>query len=200
MVLGLHARKHSRNVSTSSAHSTVKDTQTQERYQVLHYIRRKPGMSKAQFYEHWEHVHARKVALWAEKSQTAISYHQVHTSGLVIPNGSSSDWDSDPPSHGDLIQPVKFDGIAMWKVTSVEQFMETMKDQYYKDVVVADEANFMDTEGFGRGIVARFIGKTVAIVENGKSVVGSVEKDQMMALDTLMNKKDMVQFQYEPDM
>lgn len=78
--------------------------------------------------------------------------------------------------------------------------MEEMEDQYYKDVVVADEANLIDTEGFGGGIVARFIGKSVTIVENGKSVVGSVEKDQMKALDALMNRKDLVDFQDAPDM
>lgn len=75
-----------------------------------------------------------------------------------------------------------------------------MEDHYYKDVIVADEANLIDTEGFGRGVVARLIGKSVAIVEGGKSVVSSVEKDQMRALDTLVNRKDLVDFQEAADM
>lgn len=192
----------------------------QEHYQVIYYIKRKRGTSKAQFYDHWENVHAKKVAPWAERNAAVLSYRQVrshislyklqkellkstpqvHTSGLVIPNGSSLELNNDPDSRREFVQPAKFDGIATWEVTSVASFMEEMEDQYYKDVIVADEANLIDTEGFGGGIVARFIGKSVTIVENGKSIVGTVEKDQMRALDTMMNRKDLVDFQEAPDM
>lgn len=78
--------------------------------------------------------------------------------------------------------------------------MAAREDQYYKDVILPSEANLIDTEGVGGGIVARFIGKSITIVENGQNIVGSVEKDQMRALDTLMNRKDLVQFQEAPDM
>ncbi|TLD36811.1 hypothetical protein E2P81_ATG02593 [Venturia nashicola] len=200
MVLGIHSRKHSRNVSTSTAHTTVRTVEQQELYQVFYYLKRKRGMSKEQFYDLWENVHAKKVASWAERSAAVVSYRQIHTSGLVIPNGSSLEENNDSDSHRELVQPAKFDGIATWEVTSVVSFMEEMEDQYYKDVIVADEANLIDTEGFGGGIVARFIGKSVTVVENGKSVVGSAEKDQMRALDTLMNRKDLVDFQVAPDM
>lgn len=78
--------------------------------------------------------------------------------------------------------------------------MEAMEEQYYKYIIVADEANLIDTEGFGGGIVARFVGTSVTVVEGGKSVVRSAEKDQLRALDTLMNRKDLIQFQDAPDM
>lgn len=119
---------------------------------------------------------------------------------MVIPNGPSLECNADPLSHRELIQPVKFDGIAIWEVTSDVKFMEAMEEQYYKDVIVADEANLIDTEGFGGGIVARFVGTSVTVVEGGKSVVRSAEKDQLRALDTLMNRKDLIQFQDAPDM
>jgi hypothetical protein len=124
----------------------------------------------------------------------------MHTSGLIIPNSLSSSTDTDPLSHRELIQPVKFDGIAIWEVTSVEKFMEATGDQYYKDVIAPDEANLLDTEGLGGGIVARFVGKSVTIVQEGKSLVGSAEKDQLRALDNLMNRKDLVGFQDAADM
>jgi hypothetical protein len=71
--------------------------------------------------------------------------------------------------------------------------MEAMNDQYYIDVIAPDEANILDKEGLGGGIVARFVGKSVTIVDGGKSLIGSAEKDQLRALDNLMNRKDLVQ-------
>ena len=78
--------------------------------------------------------------------------------------------------------------------------MEAMEDQYYKDVIAADEANLLDKEGLGGGIVARFVGKSLTIVEGGKSLVGSTEKDQLRALDGLLNRKDLVGFHDATDM
>lgn len=73
MVLGIHSRRHSRNVSTATAHPPEQVT---EHFQFIFYLRRKPGMSKEQFYDHWEHVHAKKVAPWAERVGV-VSYRQV---------------------------------------------------------------------------------------------------------------------------
>lgn len=51
----------------------------QEHYQVFYYLKRKRGMTKEQFYDYWEHVNAKKVAQWAERCPTVISYRQVRS-------------------------------------------------------------------------------------------------------------------------
>jgi len=196
MVMGLHSRKHSRNVSTATAQIPPAPV---EHYQIIAYLRRKPGLSKAQFYEHWGTIHAKKVAPWAEKIG-AISYRQVHTSGIVIPNSGSSALDTDPLSTAELIQPVKFDGIATWEVPSLEKFMEALEDPYYKDVIAPDEHNILDKEGLGAGIVATFTGKMITVVDGGKSLVDNAEKDEYKAWNTLMKRKDLIDFQDAPDM
>lgn len=106
----------------------------------------------------------------------------------------------DPISTAELIQPVKFDGIATWEVPSLEKFMEALEDPYYKDVIAPDEHNILDKEGLGAGIVASFTGKVVTVIDGGKNLVGSVEKDEFNAWNTLMSRKDLVDFQETPDM
>lgn len=43
------------------------------------YIKRKPALSRAQFYDHWQNVHAPKVIPWAEK-------HDVRRYQQVLPS------------------------------------------------------------------------------------------------------------------
>lgn len=108
--------------------------------------------------------------------------------------------DTDPLSTAELIQPVKFDGIATWEVPSLEKFMEALEDPYYKDVIAPDEHNILDKEGLGAGIVATFTGKMITVVDGGKSLVDNAEKDEYKAWNTLMKRKDLIDFQDAPDM
>lgn len=55
--------------------------------------------------------------------------------------------------------PVEFDGIAMFLVPSLQQFMEAFKDPYYIDIIEPDERMMIDKAGPGSGLIASFRGK-----------------------------------------
>jgi hypothetical protein len=59
-------------------HSRKPSTAVGDHIEVLMYVRRKPGMSREDFYKHWQGTHARLVAPWAEK-HGVVSYKQVCT-------------------------------------------------------------------------------------------------------------------------
>jgi len=185
-----HSRRHSRNVSSVTA----------ERYQTIAYLRRKPGLTKAQFYDHWQNIHAKKVAPWAEK-HGIISYKQVHTSGTIIPNFGTEASDDDPITTGDLIQPVKFDGIAMFELPAPDTLVNALKDSYYAEVIEPDEHKILDKEGLGGGIVAKFDGKVVTAVDGGKALVGREGEDETRIWAMMMGRKgQFLDAQDYPDM
>lgn len=188
-------------------HSRKPSTATGDHIELITYLRRKPGLTRAQFNTHWQSVHAKKIAPWAEK-HGVISYKQIHTHGTIIPNNTGApltSTDADPITANDLIQPVKFDGIAVYEITSLQAFESAMGDEYYKTTIANDEKVFMDTEGLGGGVVARFYGRVWSVVEKGKNVlpkhgngdlveVGSGEMD---VWSRLSRRSDLISMQDE---
>ncbi|KAH4853749.1 hypothetical protein HBH75_104340 [Parastagonospora nodorum] len=132
--------------------------------QILTYIRRNRSLTGAQFYTHWEMIHAPKVIPWAEK-HGIIRYQQIHTTGSMVPIPSTAS----APNALHTIElpttPVEFDGIAMFLVPSLEQFTVAFQDRYYVEVIEPDERVLLDKEGPGSGIVASFVGREVRLVE-----------------------------------
>jgi hypothetical protein len=57
-------------------HSRKPSTAAGDHFEILMYIRRKPGTSREEFYKHWQLKHARLIAPWAEK-HGVVSYTQV---------------------------------------------------------------------------------------------------------------------------
>jgi hypothetical protein len=66
----------------------------------------------------------------------------------------------------------------MFVVLSLQQFTNAFSDPYYLEVIEPDERNFVDKEGAGGGLVARFMGKLVDIGIDGKSVLGTKGKSE----------------------
>jgi hypothetical protein len=134
---------------------------------------------------------------WSRKRETD-NPPKVQTTGAVIPNnipGTSKD--EEPISISDLVQPVKFDGIAIWELTSLAAFEEGLKDDYYVNTILPDEANFLDKEGLGGGVVARYHGKVWSVIEKGKNVVktAGAGKQEMEIWDNLAKRYDLVDMQ-----
>jgi hypothetical protein len=68
--------------------------------------------------------------------------------------------------------PRDFDGIAMFEVSSIDQFPAAFKDPYFISVVDPDEYYMIDKSGFQGGLIASYMGNMVSILDQGKSVIG----------------------------
>jgi hypothetical protein len=66
----------------------------------------------------------------------------------------------------------------MFVVPSLQHFTNAFRDPYYLEVIEPDEKKFVDKEGPGGGLVARFLGKLVDIGIDGKSVLGTRGKSE----------------------
>lgn len=163
--------------------------------QIISYIRRKPSLTPAQFYDHWENGHGPKVIPWAEKHnirryqqvralspflQPDLHSHalfKIHIAGKIVPSAAA---DSAPNAmnKGELpTEPIDFDGIAMFTVPSLEQFVDAFKDPYYIHVIEPDERVMLDKDGPGSGVLASFQGKMLDMVNAGKSTIGDKGKE-----------------------
>ncbi|KAF2435025.1 hypothetical protein EJ08DRAFT_626312 [Tothia fuscella] len=171
-------------------HSRKPSTAAGDHIEVLMYLRRKPGMSREEFYKHWSTVHARKVGPWAEK-------HGIHTHGTIIPNNIGIHSPSEPITTTELIQPVKFDGIAIYEFTSLGTFEAGFSDEIYNKDIAPDKKNFLDVDGLGGGVVARFEGRVWTMVEKGRSKVKVEESDEMRVWNLLGKRQELLNMQDE---
>lgn len=76
-----------------------------------------------------------------------------------------------PQSHLST-EPVEFDGIIMFVVSSLEQFIEAFQDPYYINVIEPDEHELLDKNGPGHGFLASFSGEMTTMVNGNKSTLG----------------------------
>ncbi|ORY17492.1 EthD domain-domain-containing protein [Clohesyomyces aquaticus] len=133
-----------------------------EYVQIIAYLKRNPSLTRPEFYAHWEEKHAVIVKPFFEK-HGIVRYQQVQASGTIIPNQPSPDTNEDQEP-GDPGQAVEFDGIAMTLVKSFDDMVAALGAPYYAEVVAVDESRFLDREAPGKGVVAVFYGKCVAII------------------------------------
>ncbi|KAF2820283.1 hypothetical protein CC86DRAFT_119155 [Ophiobolus disseminans] len=146
-------------------------TAEQSCIQIVTYIRRRCDLTPAQFYDHWENVHAPKVIPWAEK-HGILRYQQIHVSGSMVPVAATN---SAPNalSTGELPStPIEFDGIALFLVPSLKQFTNGFKDPYYIEVIEPDEREMLDKAGPGSGVVASFQGEMIDMIHQEQSIMG----------------------------
>ncbi|ORY01580.1 EthD domain-domain-containing protein [Clohesyomyces aquaticus] len=136
--------------------------------QIITYIKRNPALTPAEFYHHWEHVHAPIVAPWADKHGVK-RYEQIHVSGSMVPSAATA---SAPNAVSDAElpnEPVPFDGIALFLVPDLEKFMEAFKDPYFVEVIGPDEQKLIDKKGVGSGILASHNGRMVPVVDEDRN-------------------------------
>jgi hypothetical protein len=136
-------------------------------------------------------------ARWASSSGSFLTTSgQVHTHGTIIPNnvGTST---SEPIVTTDLIQPVKYDGIAVWEVTNLPLFEAGFTEESYLKDIEPDEHNLFDKQGLGGGVVAKFQGKVWTMVEKGKAVQKGMEGEEMRIWGLLGKRVDLTNMQDE---
>lgn len=165
--------------------------------QVIQYVKRNPKLTREEFWDQWQTIHAPKFIPFAEGSgirryqqvspdrpnpdsryyhihrYSPIMLSQVRASGKIIPSWSL---ELTPPNATASGEPVEFDGIIMILVPSLEVFTKAFKNAYVTQVLAPDSAQLLDTEAPGGGVVAAFHGKMLACVNDGASVVGVTTK------------------------
>lgn len=95
----------------------------------------------------------------------------------MVPS-AASDFVPNNFSSGELNpEPVEFDGIGMFVISSLKQFADAFKDPYYLNVIEPDERVMLDKEGPGGGLIATYSGKMIDMVLGGKSMVGDKGKE-----------------------
>jgi hypothetical protein len=99
-------------------------------------------------------------------------------SGQVAPNVAIESTSTAPATGESSTTSSNFDGIAMFTVSSLQQFTNAFDDAYYLEVIEPDERTFVDKEGSGGGLVARYMGKLVDIGIDGKSALGTKGKSE----------------------
>jgi hypothetical protein len=153
------------------------------------FAKRRPDLSREQFYEYWEKVHAPLTAPWLVKysikgySQVMARRSLVTISllGFRIEKAKSILTDeqihcfstgSDTASDGTDGPPFEYDGIAQFDVVDMKTFGGAFADPYYVEVIKADEKNFLDPSAR----LIRTMGPLKEVVSDGKAV-GDVSKE-----------------------
>lgn len=74
------------------------------------------------------------------------------------------------------LEPVEFDGIVQFTVQGPDEMEIITAHPYYLEIVVPDEGNFIDTEAFGHGRIASYMGRQVEGISQAEDVwVGDEE-------------------------
>ncbi|OAA66757.1 Dimeric alpha-beta barrel [Niveomyces insectorum RCEF 264] len=98
-------------------------------YTMVAFIKRKEGMSVADFNHHWEAVHGPLVKPWAEKY--GMTYKQIFI-GSDTPLGDTSSAALAP-----------YDGCAVFEMADADVIRRAWKDEYFQRDVTPDQALFM---------------------------------------------------------
>lgn len=92
------------------------------------FVKRKEGMSRAEFYEHWENFHGPLIAATPELARHIVRYEQHR----ITPYG---EWASDD-----------FDGVAIQWMNSPQEFEAFISEPAYAELIMPDEQTFLDTD------------------------------------------------------
>ncbi|KAL6400112.1 hypothetical protein AUP68_15804 [Ilyonectria robusta] len=130
--------------------------------QMVTYVKRRPDLTRDEFWQYWETQHAPKVVPLATHFNIT-RYQQVQVGGKIPPTAAGA---SEPDSN----ELVDFDGIAMFLYASSDVLTAMLSHPYYLEVVEPDEHVFIDKEAFGGGMVATYIGKNIEAVDRAKDV------------------------------
>ncbi|KAF2498165.1 hypothetical protein BU16DRAFT_524324 [Lophium mytilinum] len=125
----------------------------QDTLRVIGFLKKRSDLTHEEFYEHWEKKHAPLVVPWILK-HGFISYMQIHTTPLSLAS---------------LPGAVDADGCGQMEVKDWDMFLAAMQDPYYAEVIVPDEAKFIDrktTEVLG----LQTVGVQKDFVVDGKAV------------------------------
>jgi len=92
------------------------------------FLKRKDGMSREEFYDHWENHHAPLIANTPELARHIIRYEQLRRT-------------TDAPWMGTE----DYDGITMQWMESSASFEAFIAEPTYTELIAPDEQRFLDT-------------------------------------------------------
>ncbi|TLD19075.1 hypothetical protein PspLS_09964 [Pyricularia sp. CBS 133598] len=144
------------SIGTTNAAAFVATTKP---LQLLSYIKRRPDMSRGDFLQHWDKVHAPMVAPLAIKFGIT-GYTQINAFGQIIPQNAGED----VPASTNL---ALSDGIASFRYPNATVLRDMLAHSYYVAVVANDEATFIDREAHKGGQVAVFVAETSPVIDYG---------------------------------
>jgi hypothetical protein len=85
----------------------------------------------------------------------------------------------------------------VWEVSNLTLFEAGFQEESYLKDIEPDEHKFMDKQGLGGGVVAKFQGKVWTLVEKGKAVHKNMEGDEMKVWDLLGKRLELSNMQDE---
>ncbi len=92
------------------------------------FLKRKEGMTREEFYDHWENRHAPLIAGTPELARHIIRYEQLRRT-------TAADWMGNE----------MFDGITMQWMASAASFEAFLAEPTYAELIAPDEQRFLDT-------------------------------------------------------
>lgn len=91
------------------------------------FVKRKPGMTSAEFYEHWEQRHGPLIAATPGLARCIVRYEQHRRT-------TDADW----------MGTEGYDGVTIQWMRSAQAFRDFLSDPAYAEVLAPDEASFLD--------------------------------------------------------
>ncbi|MCU0270022.1 MAG: EthD domain-containing protein [Acidimicrobiales bacterium] len=94
------------------------------------FVKRKPGMTREEFYDHWLNHHGPLIANTPELARHLVRYEQHRRTAYA-------DWMGNE----------EFDGITIQWMTGPEAFEAFINEPTYLEVLAPDEERFLDRDG-----------------------------------------------------
>ncbi|KAL8335278.1 hypothetical protein RB598_009464 [Gaeumannomyces tritici] len=145
--------------TTAAATNATSEAAAPNAMQLLSYIKRKPGMSREDFWKHWDSTHAPIVAPLATKLGIN-AYSQMRAFGQILPQNAGEE----APASS---TPTSFDGVAFFQYRDPAALAAMLAHPYYAEVVAVDEANFIDKAAHNGGQVAVYLSEISDVVGDG---------------------------------
>lgn len=93
------------------------------------FLKRKPGMTPEQFYDHWENHHGPLIANTPELARHIVRYEQHRRT-----------------AHAEWMGTAGFDGITIQWMASAEALEAFIAEPKYAELIAPDEQRFLDTD------------------------------------------------------
>lgn len=93
------------------------------------FLKRREGMTREEFYDHWENRHAPLIASVPELARHIVRYEQLRRT-------TSADW----------MGSEEFDGITLQWMESAASFEAFLAEPKYAELIAPDEKRFLDTK------------------------------------------------------